>query len=69
MSFEKLREAISDRNTSIRQVAHKANIATPDLYQAINGNRPFYPGWRRRVAEVLQMDESELFPEGDRDEE
>ena len=63
MRYEKLMKALSDRGWSKRQLAHQANIASQDLYQVLGGKRPFYPNWKKRVAEALDMDEAELFEE------
>ena len=41
----------------------QARISPADFYQAINGNKPFFPAWRARVAEVLDIPEEELFKE------
>lgn len=48
---------------SKNQLAMEARINPADFYQAINGKKPFFPAWRKRISEVLGMPESELFPE------
>ena len=63
MSYETLRDAIQAHDTNVRRIAIQAGIASQDLYQAINGKKPFYPGWRKRVAEALEMSVEELFRE------
>ena len=52
-----------EMNLSTRQVALKADITPQGLYAAINGKCEFWPGWRKRVAEVLEVDEADLFEE------
>ena len=59
--MEKLFKVLQERNISRLQLAMKAGIPPSDLYAAMSGKRYFYPGWRRKIAEYLQMDESELF--------
>lgn len=59
----KLEDLLKQKNISKLQLAMKAGISPADFYQALNGKKPFFPAWRRRIAEVLNMPESELFPE------
>ena len=59
--MKKLIETLHERNISRLQLAMKAGIPPSDLYAAMSGKRYFYPGWRRKIAEYLEMDESELF--------
>ena len=58
-----LKEVIKERGISQRQLSIRAGISNQDVNQAINGKRPFFPAWRKRISEVLGMPESELFPE------
>lgn len=61
--MEKLKEVMKEKNISIRKLAIASNIASSDLNCAINGKKPFYPNWRKRVAAALGCDERMLFPE------
>ena len=63
MEYTTLRDVIKQKNLTVRKLAILSRITPQDLYQAINGHRPFYPGWRKKVAEAFQMSEKELFPE------
>ena len=58
---------IKERNLTKLQLAMRSGINPNDLYQALNGKRPFYPKWKRLIAEYLQIGEEELFG-GDSDE-
>ena len=69
MEYTTLRDVIKQRDLTVRKLAILSQITPQDLYQAINGHRPFYPGWRKKVAEALQMSEEELFPEESTNEE
>ena len=60
-----LQEILKERGLSKFKLAIGANITPNDLYLALNGKKPLYPGWKKRIAEFLQMDESELFCERD----
>lgn len=58
---------LKEKNLSKLQLALKAGIAPSDLYCALNGKKPFYPMWKSRISEYLQMNEDELFGEGSND--
>lgn len=60
----RLQEVLNERGISKLQLALKSEIAPSDLYLALNGKKPLYPGWKKRIAECLEMDESELFING-----
>ncbi len=61
--YEKLKEAAHSKGISIGKLARMSDIASPDMYSAINGNKPMYPNWRKRIAAALDTDEAELFEE------
>lgn len=63
--FETLKDEMKRRDLSGYALAKLANISSQDFYTAIHGKKPFYPGWRKRIAEALEMSEKELFPEYD----
>lgn len=56
-----LLKVLEERKISKLQLALNAGIAPHYIYNAINGKMPFYPKYRKAIAEYLQMDESELF--------
>ena len=62
-NYQKLRDELWDRHLSVRQLALAAGMVPQSLYAAMSGRVPFWPGWRKRVAEVLEMDVDELFCE------
>lgn len=59
----RIKAACNRKEIPISSMLMLAGIQSGDFYLAVNGKRPFYAGWRKRIAEVLNMDESELFPE------
>ena len=59
--YEKLINVLKEKNLSKLQLALKAGIAPSDLYCALNGKKPFYPSYKKRIAEYLQIDEKDLF--------
>lgn len=59
----KLEQILKERYMSRNQLAVNAGITPSDLYSAISGKKAFFPGWRKRIADYLQMEEEEVFPE------
>lgn len=59
--FDKLQTEMKRQGISRYKLALKANIAVPDLYSAMSGKKPFFPNWRKRVANVLCVDEADIF--------
>lgn len=59
----KLEEVLKEKGISKNQIALMARITPGDLYQALNGKKPFFPAWRKRISETLGVPEDELFPE------
>ena len=52
---------LKEREITKLQLALKCEITPSDLYSAINGNKPFYPAWRRKISRYLEIDENEIF--------
>lgn len=61
----KLVDVLIERNISKLQLALKVGITPSDLYCALNGTKPFYPKYKRKISEYLQIDEAELFAESE----
>ncbi len=61
----RLDHVLKEKSVSKAQLAMKALIHPSDLYCAFNGKKPFYPAWRKRIAEYLKMNEKELFEKND----
>ena len=61
--MEKILNALRERGMSKLALAKAAGITPSDFYTAMNGKKPFYPKYRRAVAEYLGVDESDLFSE------
>lgn len=59
--YENLKNAMKKQGITGYQLFHLANINHSDFYNAINGKKPFYKAWRKRISEVLKIKESELF--------
>ena len=57
----KLLEILKERGMSKLQLAMGAGITPSDLYCALNGRKPLYPAYRRKIAMFLGFEEHELF--------
>lgn len=56
-----LLKVLEERKLSKLQLALNVGIAPHYLYNALNGKMPFYPKYKKAIADYLQMDEQELF--------
>lgn len=59
--YEKLKEEMKRQGISGNQLSMKAMVSSTDFYSALKGKRPFFPAWRKRVADVLGKPEADLF--------
>lgn len=66
--YDKLRTILAERGLTVRQLALESGIIEQNLYAALNGNSKFWPGWKVRVAAVLELPVNEVFPEEEKNE-
>ena len=59
--YQKLVEKMRQKNITTHKLAKLSNITPQDLYSALSGKKPFFPNWRKRVAEALDSTVVELF--------
>ena len=59
----KLKEVLYLKRITQSKLSMMANINATQLNKAINGKIEFFPNWRKRIAQALEMHEDELFPE------
>ena len=59
--YQKLVEKMRQKNVTTHKLAKLSNITPQDLYSALSGKKPFFPNWRKRVAEALDSTVEELF--------
>ena len=52
---------LKEKGISKLQLALKCQITPSDLYNAMNGNKPFYPKWKKKIARYLEIDEHLIF--------
>lgn len=63
--FTSLMAEMEKQHIKAFSLAKRADINPSDLYSALNGNRPMFPAWRKRIAAALGVEEKELFETGD----
>lgn len=59
--YQKLVEKMRQKNITTHKLAKLSNITPQDLYAVLSGKKPFFPNWRKRVAEALDSTVEELF--------
>ena len=59
--YDELKEVMKEKNISTHKLAKLSNITPQDLYSALSGKKPFFPNWRKRVAEALDSTVEEIF--------
>lgn len=65
MKFKVLEREMNERHVTGYWIAKHTGIASPDVYAALNGTKPMYPGYKRRIAEVFGVSVEYLFPTTD----
>lgn len=61
--YEKLKSVLKERDLSVNKLSFGARISPSDLSSVLSGKRPMYPNWKKRIAEFLEIPETELFEE------
>ena len=61
--YDILKEIMKEKNINANQLAFASSITPSDLSAALSGKKPFFPNWRKRVAEALDINADELFAE------
>ena len=59
--YQKLVEKMRQKHITTHKLAKLSNITPQDLYSALSGKKPFFPNWRKRVAEAIDSTVEELF--------
>lgn len=60
--FDALKKEMERRHITGYWLAKKTGISSPDVYAALNGTKPMYPGYKIRIAEAMDCSVEELFP-------
>ena len=61
--YEHLKSILQERGLTKYRLAKMSHISTQDIYSLLNGKKPLYPNWKKRIAEALKVPEEELFEE------
>lgn len=59
--FDNLKSEMDKQHITTNRLAKLASITPQDLYAALAGKREMFPGWRKRISEVMGVSEGELF--------
>ena len=59
--YKKLISVLNARGISRYKLSKITGIRHPNLYNALNGKIPLYPGWKKRIAEALELPEEDLY--------
>lgn len=65
--YSALRKVLAQNGISIYRLGKITGIWSQDLYNALNGKRELHPGWKKRIAEALNIDVESLFNEEGKD--
>lgn len=60
--FDALKKEMEKRHITGYWLSKKTGIASPDIYAALKGTKPMYPGYKVRIAEAMECSTDELFP-------
>lgn len=63
IKFPKVEKALNDKNWTRNHLSVKAGISASEIYTALAGQRPMFPGYRKKISAALGIPEEELFPE------
>lgn len=63
MDIHPVEQVLRQRERTIRWLAFKVGVDPSSLWRILHGQRRARPELRRRIAEVLDLPESILFPE------
>lgn len=61
MKYSKLEKMMVEKNITRYRLAKVTGIAPSDIYSALNGNRKMYSGWKKRIADALDVKISDIF--------
>ena len=61
-SYPYIKQILKDRGISVSKCARQMDLNQPDLTNALNGKKPLYPAYRKKLSDFLGIDEAVLFP-------
>ena len=63
--FEKVEALLKEKGLTKYRLAKMSKISTQDIYGILNGSKPLYPNWKKRISDALEVPEEELFEDGE----
>lgn len=63
MLYERLEKELESKGWSRNKLGLESKISPSSISQAMNGNIPMFPGWKKKIADTLEVLEEELFPD------
>jgi len=62
-NINRLKKIRKEKGLTQLDLSKKTDIYPNNISQIENGKRIPFPGWKKRLAEALNVEEKELFPE------
>lgn len=63
--YKTLKDEMERRSITGYRLSKMIGLRRSDLYCALKGIKPMYPGYKQRIAEALGRPVDELFPESE----
>jgi len=63
LAHKELKDLMVSRHLSQLKLAYACKISPSALNMALNGKMTFFPAWRKRISEFLEVSEDKIFPE------
>lgn len=58
-----LNAILKERGISQLELSRNTRISPSDINQVINGKKYCFPGWKKRIADFLEIEEETIFEE------
>ena len=67
IKYPKVAEALLEKGWTRNRLSVEAGISSSEIYTSLSGQRPMFPGYRRKISEALGVPEEDLFDEEAKD--
>lgn len=61
MIYPKLEKVMNEKGITRNKLSKLTGIAPTDIYCGLRGDKKLFPGWKRRIADVLEVEVDEIF--------
>ena len=61
--YPNLEKALNEKGWTRNRLSVEAGISSSEIYTALAGQRPMFPGYRKKISDALGIPEEELFSE------